>query len=140
MDRLQTSLNAAGSLGHKLPLNEKKTKVLTICRKRLSNRIRNEIVISVNGSQLENIQCAELLGLEIDKELTFYSHVDKLYKNLSQRIGILKKIRHCLQIKHRVLFYNAIIRPVMDYVSVNLKIMLIIKVSNLSINTDVSGV
>ena len=105
-------------MGHKLPLNEKKTKVLTICRKRLSNRIRNEIVISVNGSQLENIQCAELLGLEIDKELTFHSHVDKLYKKLSQRIGILKKIRHCLQIKHRVPFYNAIIRPVMDYVSV----------------------
>ena len=50
--------------------------------------------------------------------MTFQSHVDKLCKKLSQRIGILKKIRHCLQIKHRVLFYNAIIRPVMDYVSV----------------------
>lgn len=55
----------------------------------------------------------------MDKELTFQSDVDKLCKKLSQRIGILKKInRHCLQIKHRVLFYNAIIRPVMDYVSV----------------------
>ena len=124
MHRLQTSLNAVVSetfhwaTAKKLPLNEKKTKVLTICGKRLSNRIRNEIVISVNGSQLENIQCAKLLGLEIDKELTFHSHVDKLYKKLSQRIGILKKIRHCLQIKHMVIFYNAIIRPVMDYVSV----------------------
>ena len=56
--------------------------------------------------------------MEIDKELTFHSHVDKLCKKLSQRIGILKNIKHCLQIKHRVLFYNAIIRPVMDYVSV----------------------
>ena len=72
---------------NKLPLNEKKTKVLTICGKRLSNRIPNDIVISVNGSQ--NIQCAKLLGLEIDKELTFHSHVDKLCKKLSQRIGIL---------------------------------------------------
>ena len=56
-----------------------KTKVLTICGKRLSNRSPNNIVISVNGSQLENIQCAKLLGLEIDKELTFHLHVDKLY-------------------------------------------------------------
>ena len=124
MDRLQTSLNAAVSgtvhwaTANKLPLNEKKTKVLTICGKRLSNRIPNDIIISVNGSQLENIQCAKLLGLEIDKELIFHSHVDKFCKELSQRIGILKKIRHCLQIKHRVPFYNAIIRPVMDYVSV----------------------
>ena len=94
MDRLQTSLNAAVSetvhwaAANKLPLSEKKTKVLTICSKRLSNRIRNDIVISVNGSQLENIQCAKLLGLQIDKELTFHWHVDKLYKKLSQRIGI----------------------------------------------------
>ena len=124
MHRLQTSLNAAVSetvhwaTANKLPLNEKKTKVLTICGKRLSNRSPNDIVISVNGSQLENIQCAKLLGLEIDKELTFHLHVDKLYKKLSQCIGILKKNRHCLQIKHMVIFYNAIIRPVMDYVSV----------------------
>ena len=81
-------------------------------------RSLNDIVISVNGSKLENIQCAMLLGLEIDKELTFHLRVDKLYKKQSQRIGILKKNRHCLQIKHMVIFYNAIIRPVMDYVSV----------------------
>ena len=122
MDRLQSSLNSAVSetvhwaTANKLPLNEKKTKVLTIYGKRLSNRIPNDIVIS--GSQLENIQCAKLLGLENDKELTFHSHVDKLCKKLFQRIGILRKIRHCLQSKHRVLFYIAIIRPVMDYVSV----------------------
>ena len=59
------------------------------------------------------------LGLEIDRELTFQSHVDRLcIKKPSQRIGILKKIRHCIELKHRVLVYNAIIRPVMDYVSV----------------------
>ena len=124
MHRLQTSLKAAVSetvhwaTADKLPLNEKKTKVLTICGKRLSNRSPNDIVISVNGSQLENIQCAKLLGVEIDKELTFHLHVDNLYKKLSQRIGILKNNRHRLQIKHMVIFYNAIIRPVIDYLSV----------------------
>ena len=62
MYRLQTSLNAAVSktvywaTAYKLPLNEKKTKVLTISGKRLSNRIPNDIIIPVNGSQLENIQ------------------------------------------------------------------------------------
>ena len=94
MDRLQISLNAAVSetvhwaTANKLPLNEKKTKALTICGKRLSNRIPNDIIVSVNGSQLEKVQCAKLLGLEIDKELTFQSHVDKLCNKLSQRIGI----------------------------------------------------
>ena len=35
-------------------------------------------------------------SLEIDRELTFQSHVDRLCKKSSLRIGILKKIRHCL--------------------------------------------
>ena len=52
------------------------------------------------------------------KELTFIPHIDKVCKKLSQGIGILKKIRYCLQLKYRLLFYNAMIRPVMDYVSV----------------------
>ena len=44
--------------------------------------------------------------------------MDKLCKKLSQRIGILKRIRFCLPLKHRLLFYNTIIRPVIDYVNV----------------------
>ena len=66
MDRVQTSLNPVDFetvhwvTVNKLPLNEKKTKVLTISGKRLSKRIPNDINISVNGSQLENVQCEKL--------------------------------------------------------------------------------
>ena len=58
------------------------------------------------------------MGLEIDQELTFILHIDKLCKKLSQRIGILKNIRYRLPLKYRLLFYNAMIRPVMAYVNV----------------------
>ena len=68
IDRRQISLNAAVSetvhwaTANKFPLNEKKTKVLTICGKSLSNRIPNGITSSVNGSQLEKVGCAKLLS------------------------------------------------------------------------------
>ena len=58
------------------------------------------------------------MGLEIDHELTFIPHVEKLSKKLSQRIGILKRIKYCLPLKHRLIFYNTMIRPVIDYVNV----------------------
>ena len=49
-----------------------------------------------------------LLGLEIDSELSFNSHVEKLCTKLSQRIGILKKIRSSLLMRQRLLFlYNS---------------------------------
>ena len=44
-----------------------------------------------------NVQSSGL-GLEIDRELTFQSHVERLcIKKPSQRIGILKKIGHFLE-------------------------------------------
>ena len=104
-------------MANKLPLNETKTKVLTITGKRLLTHIDHDLTIVVNGKQLENVHCAKLLGLEIDQELTFIPHIDKLCKKLSQRIGILKKIRYCLPLKYRLLFYNAMISPVMAYVN-----------------------
>ena len=65
-----------------------------------------------------NVQSSGL-GLEIDRELTFQSHVDRLcIRNHPSALEFLKKIGHCPELKHRVLVYNAIIRPVMDYVSV----------------------
>ena len=56
INRLEISLNATVSeMVHlatdtKLPLNEKKTKVITICDKGLSNRIPNDMTISVQSS------------------------------------------------------------------------------------------
>ena len=42
------------------------------------------------GFKVELVPSAKLPGLEIDSELSFTSHVEKLCKKLSQRIGIKK--------------------------------------------------
>ena len=121
---LQRSLTTAISevnqwaTANKLPLNESKTKVLTITGKQLSTRINYDLAVVVNGKQLENVRCAKLLGLEIFHELTFIPHMEKLCKKLSQWIGILKRIKCCLPLKHQLIFYNTMIRPVIDYVNV----------------------
>ena len=93
VDILQSSLTTAISevdqwaTANKLPLNESKTKVLTVTGKRLSTRIGHDLAVVVNGKQLENVR-----GLEIDHELTFIPHGDKICIKLSQRIGILKML------------------------------------------------
>ena len=73
--------------------------------------------LTMNGSHLELVPSVKLLGAEIDHDLSFTSHVDKICKKLSQRIGILKKIRSCLTMQHRLLYYNAMIKSVINYVS-----------------------
>ena len=99
-------------------MNEQKTKSLTITGKRLRTKIDCAPVVSINGNQLPNVSSAKLLGLEIDSELSFVPHIDKLCKKLAQRIGILRKIRTYLPLKQRILYYNSMIKPVMNYVNV----------------------
>jgi hypothetical protein len=41
---------------------------------------------------LEQEETEKLLGLEVDGEMTFTYHMDKLCEKLSQRIGVLNKI------------------------------------------------
>ena len=55
------------AMANELPLNETKTKVLTVTGKRHSTRIEHDLAVVVNGKQLENVQCAKRLGLEIDQ-------------------------------------------------------------------------
>ena len=91
--RLEGTLNSSiaeivdWAASNKLPINEGKTKAMLITGKRLPSKI---------NAELELVPSAKLLGLEIDSELSFTSHVEKLCKKLSQRIGVLKKIRSCL--------------------------------------------
>ena len=76
-----------------LPLNEKKAKTLIVTGKRLPSKIDNLPTVELNGNVIKNVNTAKLLGLEIDNELSFVSHVDNVCKRLSQRIGVLKKIK-----------------------------------------------
>ena len=98
---------------NKLPLNQSKTKTLLITGKHLAKKISSEdtklSVVTNEGITLEQVETAKLLGLELDSELSFSSHFDKLCRKLAQRIGVLNKIKSCLPVKQRILC-NALIR------------------------------
>ena len=84
---LSSSLNKSVSeiqlwaSANKLPLNEDKTKVLTITGKRcVANINGSDIDVFVNGKQLSNVDYATLLGVEIDSKLSFDEHTEKVCK------------------------------------------------------------
>jgi hypothetical protein len=41
---------------------------------------------------LETVRSAKLLGVQIDDYLTWSAHIDSLWKKLSQKIGILRRL------------------------------------------------
>ena len=90
---------------------------MLITGKRLLSKVNEEMTLTIKGTELELVPSAKLLGLEIDSELSFTSHVEKLCKKLSQRIGVLKKNKICLPTKQRLSYYNTMIRFILHYVS-----------------------
>ena len=59
----------------------------------------------------------KLLGLIIDKDLSFEAHIDELCKKLSKRLGLLRYISPYLKQRHKLTFYLATVKPVMLYLS-----------------------
>lgn len=127
VDSLQDSLAASlkeiecWTHTNKLPLNEKKTKTLLVTGKRLGKKLPDGYNLSLktmNGVSLEQVPSAKLLGIDIDHDLSMNTYVDRLCKKISQRIGILNKIKLCLPFNQRLLFYNSLIKPLFDYANV----------------------
>lgn len=77
-----------------------------------------KLVVTGEDNRVVNIKSATLLGLTIDSSLSSDCHVENLCNKFASRICVLSKIRAFLPLKQRLLFYNAIIRPVISYADV----------------------
>ena len=103
-------------LENKMKINESKSKCMLIgARQKISKLDTKEINVDINSHILENVHVEKLLGVHIDQNLDFTSHINFICKNISSKISLLKKIKQHLSLNHRKLFYNAYILPSIDY-------------------------
>ena len=117
-ERLQKDVDNMKTWSEKnhMVLNPTKTKTMLVTGKRLSKKVPStELKVYIDREQIQQVSTQKLLGLIIDKEMSFNEHVDKLSTKLAQKIGVLRKIRRCLPIRERMLYYNCMIKPNMMY-------------------------
>ena len=74
-----------------------------------------DIEIKVNSHILQNVTCEKLLGVQIDSNLDYNTHIDEVCKTITSKLSLLKQIKVFLSIAYRKLFYNAYIQPSIDY-------------------------
>ena len=75
----------------------------------------NTLTVCSDSSMENELIGVKLLGVTLDDELSFDIHVDNICKKLSQRIAVLCKIKRCLPLRERCLYYNAMIKPIIFY-------------------------
>ena len=71
----------------------------------------------IDGNILEEVDAHKVLGLTIDKNLSWSYHISSLAKKLSRKVFQLNRIKHFLDQHTRKLFFHAYIQPDIDYVS-----------------------
>jgi hypothetical protein len=94
-------------------VNTEKTKTMDIGSK---FKVRENINLDLNGSQVKTTDNNKLLGVHFDQNLNCNNHIDILCKRVSQRLGIFRQIRHFLPFRARMAFYNCVILSIItDY-------------------------
>lgn len=70
---------------NKLPINVEKTNVMIVTGKRLESKLdfQPSVKFSDHGLVRNVSNATPLLGLDIDCQLSFSQHVDKIYNKLS---------------------------------------------------------
>ena len=97
-----------------LKLNINKTKYMMFTNRR---NIANELNISLNGKKIEYTDRERFLGVILDSNLTWSSHINLLSSKLSQNSGIIYKLKGIVPVSVLRKLYNSFIQSHLNYCS-----------------------
>ena len=65
--------------------------------------------------ELQIANCAKIPGVPFDDNFKWTNHFQQISKKISTYLWLLSQIKAYLPLQHRMLFYNAYIRPHLEY-------------------------
>ncbi|EDO26716.1 predicted protein, partial [Nematostella vectensis] len=99
---------------HKLTLNLEKTKCMLLgSNRKLESKIK--LSVSISNYNVSNVSNFKYLGVFISSDLTWSEHVEYLSGKINQRLGLLRRIKHLLPFRARLLYYNSLVLPLFEY-------------------------
>ena len=119
--RLNSDLDAVQRWAscNKMFINKKKTKFLLVHGKHIPAKLDEDtplrLDVKIDDSVIEQVSSHKILGVVIDSQMNYESHIDELCKKLSKRIGLLKHISPFLKQRQRETYYNGVIKPTLLY-------------------------
>ena len=97
---------------NKLALNEKKTKYMLFG---MPQREIKSINLKIDEKQIEMVKQFNFLGLELDNNMNWSCHINKIATKISKSIGIMNKVKYILPQHILLMLYNTLILPHLNY-------------------------
>ena len=96
-------------------ISTEKTKLmLTASRQKRHTLIYGNLKLEYNNLELQISSNEKLLGVHVDKNLVWNNHFQQVSKKISY-LWLLCQIRTYLRTQHRLLYYDAYIKPHLEY-------------------------
>ena len=118
-NRIQSDFNASKlwSTSNKMHIHYQKTSCMTIgTRQRLDGT--DHLDIKDDNINIRSVSNQKLLGLHIDENLNWNTHIDNLSKAVSSKISLLRHLAEYVPMQVQKQFYQGYILPLLDYGSI----------------------
>ena len=99
---------------NKLSLNVTKTKFMVFHTQQKHRAIKTPVP-KINNTTIEKVGQFKFLGLTLDSNLNWKKHSDNITNKCSQIIGILNRLKHILPQSIKIMLYNALLLPHINY-------------------------
>ena len=100
---------------HGLVLNAAKTQLIIF--KQPSKKVPNDYQLNIDGAVLTPAKHVNLLGVTLDRHLTFAGHIDTVVNRTRGLLGILRRASNWLPRELVLLAYQSLIRTRLEYAS-----------------------
>lgn len=117
-DNLQKALDiiCIWCLENGMLINTDKTKLMLLTSRQKRNNIPSDkLTLEYNSFELHVSSNEKVLGVYIDENLLWNNHFQQISKKISAHLWVLSQIRTYVNLQHRLLFYNAYIKPHFEY-------------------------
>ena len=102
---------------NRLTLNTAKTKYMLFRTRQKLSKIANS-TLRIGAEEIERVPVFKYLGCWLDEVLNFEYHTDKVYSKSCSKVGVIRKVRHCLTQKLALTLYKSLVLPHIDYCDV----------------------
>ena len=103
---------------NKLTLNTATTEFMLIGSTQKLSTLSSQPELSIDNVPIEKVTSAKSLGIFIDENLRWQTHIDKLSKKIASGIGAIKSNRGVAPLPALHCVYNALIQSQFDYCNI----------------------
>jgi hypothetical protein len=95
-------------LENSMTLNANKTKSMVITTRQKHQRQRLELILEINSTLIEQVREHKLLGVILDEEMKWQSHINSVGKLLSKNLFLLHQLKSYVDTEARLTFFTPI--------------------------------